>query len=192
MRNACDFIGQIVSLQIGERERAARASRRIELKRVESELLGRLAHRPSFQEGLAENGEAWLSVVGAQGAAVVTPERLITYGLTPSQPELEELAGWLRRRGFGEVFAIGFAGSAPLAAGYAAFSGIASGLLAISISQLHPSYIMWFREEVVRTVKWAGDPREAGHNKRGAAASSPVFRVVERASAVCDRCPGAK
>ncbi len=38
---------------------------------------------------------------------------------------------------------------------------VASGVLAISISQLHSSYILWFRPEVVRTVLWAGDPREA-------------------------------
>src|SRR5690606_29869695 len=38
---------------------------------------------------------------------------------------------------------------------------VASGVLAISISQLHPSYIFWFRPEVERTVMWAGDPREA-------------------------------
>lgn len=158
LRNACDFIGQIVSLQIGERERAARAGRRIELKRIESELLARLAQSASFQEGLAEHGAAWLGIVGAEGAAVVTPERLATYGLTPSQPELEELAGWLRRRGFGEVFATDHLSAHwPQAA---AFAGIASGMLAVSISQLHPSYIMWFREEVVRTVKWAGDPNK--------------------------------
>ena len=159
LRNACDFLGQIVSLQIGERERAARAGRRIELKQIEAELLARLSQSPSFQEGLAENGAAWLGVVGAQGAAVVTPERVISYGLTPSQPELEELALWLRR-GLPEVFATDCLSAHWAQAG--AFSGIASGMLAISISQLHPSYIMWFREEVVRTVKWAGDPRKAG------------------------------
>ncbi|MCA1552618.1 ATPase, partial [Bradyrhizobium sp. BRP19] len=37
---------------------------------------------------------------------------------------------------------------------------VASGLLAVSISQLHHSYLMWFRPEVVRTVRWGGDPRK--------------------------------
>ncbi len=26
---------------------------------------------------------------------------------------------------------------------------------------MHPSYVLWFRPEVERTVLWAGDPREA-------------------------------
>ena len=38
------------------------------------------------------------------------------------------------------------------------FAGPASGLLAISISQIHAELHLWFREEVVRTVKWAGEP----------------------------------
>ena len=37
-------------------------------------------------------------------------------------------------------------------------SDVASGLLAIRISDVRQSYLMWFRPEVVRTVNWAGEP----------------------------------
>jgi light-regulated signal transduction histidine kinase (bacteriophytochrome) len=37
----------------------------------------------------------------------------------------------------------------------------AAGVLAISISQVHRHWILWFRPEVVQTVRWAGDPRKA-------------------------------
>jgi len=33
-------------------------------------------------------------------------------------------------------------------------------VLAISISQIHDSFVIWFRPEVVRTVRWGGDPRK--------------------------------
>jgi light-regulated signal transduction histidine kinase (bacteriophytochrome) len=36
----------------------------------------------------------------------------------------------------------------------------ASGLLAVSVSQIHPNYLMWFRPEAVRTVSWAGEPQK--------------------------------
>jgi light-regulated signal transduction histidine kinase (bacteriophytochrome) len=39
-----------------------------------------------------------------------------------------------------------------------AFAAQASGLLAISVSKRYASYILWFRPEVVRTVKWGGNP----------------------------------
>ncbi len=158
LRHACDFIGQIVSLQIGSHDRAARARHRIDLKQIQAELLSQILLSPNLQEALAENGEAWLGMVGAQGAAVVGPGRLNTFGLTPTQSELEALAVWLRSRDIATIFT-----TDSLSAHYkqaTAFSGIASGLLAISISQLHSNYILWFRQEVVRTVKWAGDPNK--------------------------------
>jgi light-regulated signal transduction histidine kinase (bacteriophytochrome) len=38
------------------------------------------------------------------------------------------------------------------------FADKASGMLSISISKMHASYVLWFRPEVVQTVKWGGDP----------------------------------
>ena len=35
-----------------------------------------------------------------------------------------------------------------------------AGVLAVSISQVHRHYVIWFRPEVVQTIEWAGDPRK--------------------------------
>ena len=45
------------------------------------------------------------------------------------------------------------------------FSEVASGLLAIRISHVRQSYLMWFRPEVVRTVQWAGEPGRTQENQ---------------------------
>ena len=158
IRSACDFLGQIISLQIGARERADRALHRIGLKQREGEILARMSSGRDFHAGFAASGAAWLALMAADGVAVVSAEGLDMIGLTPSEPELRELAQWLRRRSTGEVYH-----TDQLSAHWPqsqAFANIASGLLAIPISQLHPSFIMWFRQEVVRTVRWGGDPRK--------------------------------
>ena len=158
IRSACDFLGQIISMQIGARERAARAARRMQLKRVEGELLARMSREGDFHTAAEASGDAWLRVVSADGVAIITNEGLTTFGMTPSEPELRELALWLQRKSPAEVFHTdSLATHWPQAE---AFAGVASGLLSVSISQLHPSYIMWFRQEVVRTVRWGGDPRK--------------------------------
>lgn len=158
IRNACDFLGQIISLQIGSRERAADDRRRIALKRIESGLLAALSNARAFEDDLSANAEAWMQLVDADGAALVTQDRLVSVGSTPSENELLALAAWLRAQMSGDLFVTdSLVTHWPPAV---EFAGIASGCLAISISQLHPSYIIWFREERIRTVKWAGDPNK--------------------------------
>ena len=41
-----------------------------------------------------------------------------------------------------------------------AFAAKASGVLAISISQVHQHLVLWFRPELIRNVRWAGEPRK--------------------------------
>jgi chemotaxis family two-component system sensor kinase Cph1 len=158
IRSACDFLGQIVSMQIGARERSARAQQRIQLQQVTGELLARMSHAPDFHQGVSASADAWLRLMSADGIAVVSNEGLTRVGLTPSDFEIQELAARLRSAGNPEVHATDQLSSEwPQAE---SFANVASGLLAISISQLHPSYILWFRQEVVRTVRWGGDPRK--------------------------------
>jgi chemotaxis family two-component system sensor kinase Cph1 len=49
----------------------------------------------------------------------------------------------------------------------AGFAGTAAGVLAMSISQVHRHLILWFRPELVRTVRWAGDPHKPQHVQGG-------------------------
>jgi light-regulated signal transduction histidine kinase (bacteriophytochrome) len=41
-----------------------------------------------------------------------------------------------------------------------ALAKAASGVMAASVSRLHPSFVFWFRPEVVATVSWGGDPHK--------------------------------
>ena len=39
-----------------------------------------------------------------------------------------------------------------------AFAAVASGMLAVGLSRVPRDYVLWFRPEIGRTVRWAGDP----------------------------------
>lgn len=158
VRAVCDFLGQIVSLQIGARERAAFAAERIELKRIETRLLAELARADNYRNGLAEHPSDWLELAGASGAAVIAEGEIKVVGATPPIEHLSRLAAWLQNRKVDEIFA-----SDNLAKHWPdaeMLAETAAGILAISISQIHASYIVWFRPEVLRTVTWGGDPRK--------------------------------
>jgi chemotaxis family two-component system sensor kinase Cph1 len=104
-------------------------------------------------------------LAGAGGVAVVTEDRCWCLGETPQESDVKMLFAWLSRHHQEDVFATDALSTIlPEATAYA---DRASGLLAISISKMHASYILWFRPEVVQTVKWGGDPRKPVREEAG-------------------------
>lgn len=157
VRTACDILGQILSLQIEAREQAQRTAERLALKDVETALIARVSAAQSYQDGLAGNATLWKDVVRAAGAAVVTEQGVLAVGLTPSDAEILAIVERLRAEDRETAAFDSMAAVWPETASYAER---ASGLLAISISQLHSNYLLWFRPELVRTVEWAGEPQK--------------------------------
>ncbi|WP_132250490.1 ATP-binding protein [Methylobacterium segetis] len=156
-RNACDILTQIFALQLSARERGAQAEQRLALGAVQARLLGFMAEEDSFVDGLLNHPDDVMALVNAAGAAIVTGDRCRLIGTTPSEQEVRLLHDWLSAQDeAAEVFATETLSELLPAAD--AFADRASGLLAISVSKKYASYILWFRPEVVRTVKWGGNP----------------------------------
>ncbi|MGH1574756.1 hypothetical protein ACRAWG_34080 [Methylobacterium sp. P31] len=119
-----------------------------------------MAEEENFVDGLLNHPDDVLALVNASGAAVVTTDRCRLLGSAPPEREVRALYDWLSARGdAGDVFA-----TDALSEGFPraeAIADCASGVLAISISKKYASYVLWFRPEVVRTVKWGGNPVKA-------------------------------
>ena len=156
IRTACDLLGQVLSSQMIALERAEDADHRIRSKSIQARLLAHMAAAERFIDGLAEDGEDLLSLVNAEGAAILFDGDCRLIGRTPPQAVVEAIGAELAGQGIKDLFA-----SHQLPVEMESAAGMdtsASGLLAISISQLHPSYLLWFRPEIVRSIEWAGDP----------------------------------
>lgn len=159
VRTACEFMGQIVSLQIALKQRAHAVEERIQRRSVLVKLLGRMAGDEEFMVALRQDPGSLMSLTNAQGAAIVHKGDCVRVGQCPSRADVLDIAHWLADGHAGdEVYATDHLASEW--EGGVALSDVASGVLAVSISQLHDSFLMWFRPEVVRTVRWGGDPRK--------------------------------
>jgi len=155
-RNACDFLTQIFSQQLEARENTTRAEKRIRLRSVQSQLLAYMAAEESFIDGLTKHPAELMRLADAEGAAIVSGEDCWCIGHTPEADEVRMIHAWLARHHQEDVFATdSLQEHFPEAQAYA---DKASGLLAISVSKIHASYVLWFRPEAVQTVKWGGDP----------------------------------
>ena len=157
-RDACDFVTQCLAMRIAAQARAGGAARRVELARVQAGLLAAMARAPDWLASLADNEADLLALTGATGAAIVTEDRFVTAGETPPEEAVRRIAAWLGENGADDVYATGsLLADWPEARDIAA---MASGLIALRISELHSSWLMWFRPEVVRTIAWGGNPHK--------------------------------
>ncbi|QEG28726.1 Phytochrome-like protein cph1 [Gemmata obscuriglobus] len=158
-RTTCDLLAQVLALQVAAREHAADYERRVEIQSVLTRLLAHMARADDYVSGLLAHPADLLGFVRAAGAAVVSDGRTGLVGRTPGEEQVRKLAAWLFREQKREVYHTDALSAAfPPAREYAAD---ASGLLAVSVSKLHPTAVLWFRPEVIETVQWGGDPRKA-------------------------------
>jgi two-component system, chemotaxis family, sensor kinase Cph1 len=166
VRNACDFLTQIFSLQLEARENTALAEKRIRLRSVQARLLAYMAAEESFIDGLVNHPAELMHLVGAEGVAIVSGDFCWILGQTPSEQHIRKLAAWLSQHHPEDLFATDALSTLyPDARDYI---DRASGLLSISISKVRASYVIWFRPEVVQTVKWGGDPSKPVRAEAGA------------------------
>ena len=158
LRIACDFLAQMLALQLNAREHSAGYEFQLHLRALTARLLAAMTAQGDFVVGLRSDADALLAQVNAQGAAIINAGQITLVGRTPTQEQAAELTAWLAAEERGEVYGTDCLSDVFPPAG--AYQEVGSGLLAVSISQLRRSYVLWFRPETVQTVTWGGDPRK--------------------------------
>jgi light-regulated signal transduction histidine kinase (bacteriophytochrome) len=153
LRVACETFAQIFSLHVDAKAQTETSVSRLGAQSSREELSGRLSGAQDIGAVIA--GWDLLGYVGASGAIVHLDGRTHVVGTTPSPAEVVALMAWLNTLNV-PLFA-----SEQLAAEYPAageYCAIASGLLAVGLSREPRDYVLWFRPEIGRTVRWAGNP----------------------------------
>lgn len=92
------------------------------------------------------------------GAAIVLNQALYTYGVTPSEAEIENIIHWLGAHNDEKVFHTRSLWKVfPEATMY---KDQACGLLALEISKYNQEYLLFFKPEIPRVRVWAGEPEK--------------------------------
>jgi light-regulated signal transduction histidine kinase (bacteriophytochrome) len=156
-RAACEHLGRLLSLQVAAKEDNAEVAERLELRRLTLQLVAHMADSDATLQGLVQEPSLMLRLARASGAAVVLNDECWTTGETPAPAQVIELSRWVAAKGLDTFACDRLPHDYPPAA---AFGDQAMGVLAVSISQLHHHQVLWFRPELVRTLRWAGDPHK--------------------------------
>jgi len=158
-RTACEFLGQIFSMQLGNKQESQDQEYDIKIKLAQLRCVERVTVESDFVEGLFKSHSDLLAMCGAQGAALCFDQRILLMGQTPQRDQVIALLEWLRTMDVADIFH-----TPILSQHYPSaidFKNVASGLIAAAVSRGQGNYILWFRPEVLQTVDWAGNPEKA-------------------------------
>ena len=155
-RSACDLLAEVAATRIAAIENYAHAQVAMLVRRLEQRLVEATSTEGDWRLALFRNPRTLLQPLEATGAALFHDGELLTTGEVPSTPELRSLLAWVDAGNAGAPFATNAV--SKVAPTLASLTPLASGVLAVKLSQQRPDYLMWFRKEQLHSVTWAGDP----------------------------------
>ena len=128
----------------------------MKIRTIQTQLLHSITKEDNAFNGLMKHGQEVLELVNAQGAVLCFEDRYETLGDVPPKDKVQQIIVWLQGHSDESMF---HTNSLPgLYAEAEQYRDIASGLLALPISKIQGSYVLWFRSEIIKTVKWGGNP----------------------------------
>jgi light-regulated signal transduction histidine kinase (bacteriophytochrome) len=153
LRAACEVFSQILSLHIDAKVFSHQSRLRAGARVVRERLLSSVSTAVDLGRAVAQ--EELLEYVDASGAVVLLENQTHLLGVTPPMVDVAGIVDWLNRADKPLVACDHLAAEYPPAE---QFPGIASGVLAIGLSRRPRDYVIWFRPELGRTVRWGGNP----------------------------------
>ncbi len=159
LRMAATNLARVLSRQVKARCDAELYRERLRLRQLEDDFVGRLPTGRPLAQSLADHGANLVSLVDADGAAVVVGCTVTRFGVAPPNEAVLRMAEWVAAQpGLKPLATHALSESRPEAAAWATE---ASGLLGLHLRGEEPLTLLWFRAEIVETVRWAGNPATA-------------------------------
>jgi two-component system, chemotaxis family, sensor kinase Cph1 len=159
LRVGCTTLARNLARQLKAKGDAELYRERTRLRRLEDELIGRLPTDRPLREALGVRADSLMQLAGADGLAIVGGGEVEIFGRAPPKDAVGAIAAWVAEKpGLRPVSSYNLSADLPQAR---AWTTHGSGLLAITVPIDQPVSILWFRSEVIETVRWAGNPSTA-------------------------------
>lgn len=159
IRVACTTLARNLARQLKAKADAELYRERVRLRRLEDELIARLPADAALDEALAARAGQLMELVDADGLALICDGRIARFGHTPPQDGVARLGDWLE--GLPGLRPVSTNALSTIVPEAEAWRTHGSGLLGVRLTGRAPVSILWFRSEIVETVRWAGNPETA-------------------------------
>ncbi len=156
MRSVSELFAQMFAMRLESRERRAIVDYERRARDISDQLLGAVASDETLLKDPDWLADILTNTIPADGVGVWINGSYAFSGITPSTESFRQIVRALNGTAAGKVFATDQITSLISAVDS---NGVA-GLLAIPISRSPRDYVVLFRSEMVRSVRWAGDPHK--------------------------------
>ena len=163
-RSAASLITNAFALGISATERNhIEQARREDLDRL-SILLAYMAEADSVTSALTTGDTTIGSLLSSAGAAVLYDGEMALVGRTPAEADVRELAEWLRMHGGNTTLFHTNRLSAELPS-WDRLVGVASGVLAVFLSNDRRDMLLWFRPDEPELISWGSGAHMSPENR---------------------------
>jgi light-regulated signal transduction histidine kinase (bacteriophytochrome)/CheY-like chemotaxis protein len=157
-RNTVELFGQVFSLLVESRERDLDLNYETRARDIHTQLMSAVAAQSSTLDDVDGLIAVMVRLIPCDGVGVWLGERATLEGATPTREEFLRLVRFLNLTAAGRIFSTQEISQFPEFSADA--TGRVAGILSIPISRTPRDFIVFFRQELARSVVWAGDPNK--------------------------------
>ena len=157
-RSLAELIGQMFAMKLESRQRQDRSEQFAKARQITDTLLGALGTNAALLTDPMWLGETLNQAIESDGVGVVINGRVALSGLAPNEREFQQIVRVLNGMASNRIYATDELNKLLRLTDTP--EGAVSGLLAMPISRSPRDYLVLFRQERVRSVRWAGDPHK--------------------------------
>lgn len=158
-RTVAELFGQMFALKLEVRERRETSDYEVAARQAGDRLLSVVASDVALLDDPDWFRDTIQSIIPCDGIAISIDGRVVTGGLTPPESAIPDLIRWLNTLPPSRVHSTEkLCAQFPPAEAYASK---AAGMLAVPVSRTPRDYVLLFRQERIKTVRWAGNPEKA-------------------------------
>ena len=157
-RSVTELFAQMFSMRLESRERQQTVEFERRARDISDQLLGAVASDETLLRDPDWLADILTHAIPADGVGVWLAGNYAFSGVTPPTDDFRRIVRVLNATAAGKVFATDHIGG--LVPDADKFADTTAGMLAIPISRSPRDYVVLFRSEMIRSVRWAGDPHK--------------------------------
>lgn len=157
-REAAKLLGEILSSALEYRQGEEDSELFLSLNVKVDNLIEHLEKEDDVLTVLNQHAASIKDITSACGVALVFDQNITTSGITPTNAQIKDIAVWLQSNmaatiyhthRFPQIFSPALQ-----------YSQAASGILAYMLAREPGEFIIWFKQEQINQISWAGNPEK--------------------------------